>query len=155
TSSRSTTASENPLSFRPTAIASPATPPPRHTTSNSSGKFPASASRGCSEGRAQAEGRPAWRDGAHAFVDRVIRGRARPARPRSRRLDLHELLGLVLEQLVDLGGVVLRQLVDRVLELREVVLGELAAVDEAVGFLVGVAADVADGDALGLGDFLG
>ena len=38
TSSRSTTASLSPLSRRPTAIASPATPPPRHTTSNSCGK---------------------------------------------------------------------------------------------------------------------
>ena len=37
TSSRSTTASVSPLSRRPTAIASPATPPPRHTTSNSWG----------------------------------------------------------------------------------------------------------------------
>ena len=35
TSSRSTTASVSPLSRRPPAIASPATPPPRHTTSNS------------------------------------------------------------------------------------------------------------------------
>ena len=37
TSSRSTTASVSPLSCRPTAIASPATPPPRQTTSNSCG----------------------------------------------------------------------------------------------------------------------
>ena len=37
TSSRSTTASVSPLSRRPDAIASPATPPPRQTTSNSCG----------------------------------------------------------------------------------------------------------------------
>src|SRR5438067_1181875 len=37
TSSRSTTASESPLSRSPPAIASPATPPPRQTTSNSCG----------------------------------------------------------------------------------------------------------------------
>ena len=46
TSSRSTTASVSPLSRRPTAIASPATPPPRHTTSNSWGtSLPPRASR--------------------------------------------------------------------------------------------------------------
>src|SRR5690242_4916650 len=39
TSSRSTTATESPLPSRPPAIASPATPPPRHTTSNSCGKL--------------------------------------------------------------------------------------------------------------------
>src|SRR5258708_13111097 len=39
TSSRSTTASDRPLSLSPPAIASPATPPPRHTTSNSCGNL--------------------------------------------------------------------------------------------------------------------
>src|SRR5450759_1053081 len=39
TSSRSTTASESPLPCRPPAIASPATPPPRQTTSNSCGNL--------------------------------------------------------------------------------------------------------------------
>src|SRR5258705_846488 len=42
TSSRSTTASVSPLSLRPAAIASPATPPPRHTTSNSWDNSPTS-----------------------------------------------------------------------------------------------------------------
>src|SRR5262249_30823072 len=45
TSSRSTTASVRPLSRSPSAIASPATPPPRHTTSNCSDKVDVSKNR--------------------------------------------------------------------------------------------------------------
>src|SRR5207248_2475433 len=82
-----------------------------------------------------------------------------PASPRRvpralTRSDLHELLRLVVEELVHLGGVGLRETVDLVLELVEVVLGDLAVGDELVGELVRVAAEVADRDPLRLGELL-
>src|SRR6185437_10402004 len=69
------------------------------------------------------------------------------------KLDLEELGFLVLEQLVHLTHVAVSQLFELALGAAAVILARLAGLDQLVDRVLGVAADVADGDpaVLGLG----